>query len=276
MEDDPLLGQLIVPFNKSLLKEVNIEESYDIVLIGFAEDRGCIENGGRAGANLAPDAVRSLLRKTGPLVNMELNIDLRSLSVADFGNVNGFHDGLHNVVKIISRDSIPIIIGGSNDQSFPNALGLMQNYPDLEVINIDAHLDVRPGMGHSGSPFRELILTDSFKGKLTEFACQGNQCSASHAQWALNHGVKIHWLSKINSLTFTKEIAAKDNGELFGSISITDVASFLAEQEISVEKKMIKLGEKIKISGNHKVEIDLHPEISCSLNIEILSPKSSL
>ena len=81
---------------------------------------------------------------------------------------------------------------------------------------------------------------------------------------------------KINSLTFTKEIAAKDNGELFGSISITDVYSFLAEQEISVEKKMIKLGEKIKTSGSHKVEIDLHPEISCSLNIEILSPKSSL
>lgn len=81
---------------------------------------------------------------------------------------------------------------------------------------------------------------------------------------------------KINGLTFTKEIAAKDNGELFGSISITDVSSFLAEQGISVEKKMIKLGEKIKTSGNHKVEIDLHPEISCSLNIEILSPKSSL
>jgi large subunit ribosomal protein L9 len=81
---------------------------------------------------------------------------------------------------------------------------------------------------------------------------------------------------KINGLTFTKEIAAKDNGELFGSISITDVSSFLAEQGISVEKKMIKLGEKIKTSGNHNVEIDLHPEISCSLNIEILSPKSSL
>ncbi|MDB4184336.1 50S ribosomal protein L9 [Alphaproteobacteria bacterium] len=81
---------------------------------------------------------------------------------------------------------------------------------------------------------------------------------------------------KINGLTFTKEIAAKDNGELFGSISITDVSSFLAEQGISVEKKMIKLGEKIKTSGNHNVEIDLHPEISCSLSIEILSPKSSL
>ena len=81
---------------------------------------------------------------------------------------------------------------------------------------------------------------------------------------------------KINGLTFTKEIAAKDNCELFGSISIGDISSFLLEQGISVEKKMIKLGEKIKTSGNHKVDIDLHPEISCSLNIDILSPKSSL
>ena len=81
---------------------------------------------------------------------------------------------------------------------------------------------------------------------------------------------------KINGLTFIKEIAAKDNGELFGSISIGDISSFLSEQGISVEKKMIKLGAKIKTSGNHKVDIDLHPEISCSLNIDILSPKSSL
>ncbi|MDA1284152.1 MAG: 50S ribosomal protein L9 [Proteobacteria bacterium] len=81
---------------------------------------------------------------------------------------------------------------------------------------------------------------------------------------------------KINGLTFTKEIAVKDNGELFGSISIGDISSFLLEQGISVEKKMIKLGEKIKTSGNHKVDIDLHPEISCALNINILSPKSSL
>ena len=81
---------------------------------------------------------------------------------------------------------------------------------------------------------------------------------------------------KINGLTFTKEIAAKDNGELFGSISISDVYTFFSEQGITIEKKMIKLGEKIKTSGNHKVDIDLHPEISCSLSIEILSPKSSL
>ena len=40
---------------------------------------------------------------------------------------------------------------------------------------------------------------------------------------------------KINGLTFTKEIAAKDNGELFGSISIGDISSFLFVQGLCVE-----------------------------------------
>ena len=79
----------------------------------------------------------------------------------------------------------------------------------------------------------------------------------------------------INSLKFTKEIAAKDNGELYGSLSISDIVTFLSENSISIQKKSIKLGNKIKTTGEHSVEIDLHPEVDCSLSIEILSPKSS-
>ena len=79
----------------------------------------------------------------------------------------------------------------------------------------------------------------------------------------------------INSLKFTKEIAAKDNGELYGSLSISDIVTFFNDNNISIQKKSIKLGNKIKTIGEYSVEIDLHPEVDCSLNIEILSPKSS-
>ena len=79
----------------------------------------------------------------------------------------------------------------------------------------------------------------------------------------------------INSLKFTKEIAAKDNGELYGSLSISDIVTFLNDNNISIQKKSIKLGNKIKTIGEYSVEIDLHPEVDCSLHIEILSPKSS-
>ena len=35
--------------------------------------------------------------------------------------------------------------------------------------------------------------------------------------------------TKINNLKFTKEIASKDNGELYGSISVSDVVTFLKQ-----------------------------------------------
>ena len=81
--------------------------------------------------------------------------------------------------------------------------------------------------------------------------------------------------SKINDLLFKKEIAAKDNGELYGSLSVSDIVNFLNENEVAIQKKSIKLGNKIKTVGEYSVNIDLHPEVNCSLNIEILSPKTS-
>ena len=81
--------------------------------------------------------------------------------------------------------------------------------------------------------------------------------------------------TSISKLKFVKEIAAKENGELYGSLSVSDIVLFLADNNISIEKKSVKLGSKIKTTGEHSVEIDLHPEINCSLGIEILSPKTS-
>ena len=82
--------------------------------------------------------------------------------------------------------------------------------------------------------------------------------------------------SKINELKFTKEIAAKENGELYGSLSVSDIVTFLSENEIIIQKKFVKLGNKIKTTGEYSVNIDLHPEVNCSLDIEILSPKTSV
>ncbi len=81
--------------------------------------------------------------------------------------------------------------------------------------------------------------------------------------------------SKINELKFTKEIAAKENGELYGSLSVSDIVNFLSENNLNIEKKLVKLGNKIKTTGEYTINIDLHPEVNCSLDIEILSPKTS-
>ena len=76
-------------------------------------------------------------------------------------------------------------------------------------------------------------------------------------------------------MKFTKEIAAKENGELYGSVGVSDIVSFLSGNNLNIEKKSVKLGNKIKTTGEYNVNIDLHPEVNCSLDIEILSPKTS-
>ena len=107
------------------------------------------------------------------------------------------------IAQVIKAGAIPFVIGGGNDQSYPNALGLLKNVDDgkCTVINIDAHLDVRPKKKdkvHSGSPFRLLLEDDRFKGKLIEFAAQGSQCSAEHVEYLKSHpkDTKIIWFLK--------------------------------------------------------------------------------
>ena len=47
------------------------------------------------------------------------------------------------------------------------------------------------------------------------------------------------------------------------------------DRRVQLAKKAVKLGNKIKTTGEYQVDIDLHPEVNCSLDIEILSPKTS-
>jgi len=105
------------------------------------------------------------------------------------------------------------VVGGSNDQSYPNALGLLQHYPDLDVVNIDAHLDVRPGTGHSGSPFQELLIHPNFCGQFYEFAIQGNQASKEHVEWALSKGTKITWLTDVKEESFLHNVLQDKKSE---------------------------------------------------------------
>ena len=55
--------------------------------------------------------------------------------------------------------------------------------------------------------------------------------------------------TSISKLKFVKEIAAKENGELYGSLSVSDIVLFLNENNISIEKKSIKLGKNVGITS---------------------------
>ena len=207
------------PRLRTILSEARNEA--DIVIIGFASDEGCVANGGRAGAAQGPEEVFKLLPKVGPVVNVELDVDISSMRVyLEDTSSRLTHQALQQrVSEIAGAKQLCIVVGGSNDQSLPNSLGLLKHHPNLDVVNIDAHLDVRPGVGHSGSPFQELLNHPSFQGQFYEYATQGNQASKEHIEWALSKGTKITWLNQVKDDSFPALLQDKDT-PLFVSFDI--------------------------------------------------------
>ena len=205
----------------------------DVVLIGFPFDEGCVRNGGRPGAALAPAAFRSFLKGMGTVVNPEFStiahdgthhVGLKLPVVSDYGDIEGAtlegaHQQLEEVVLHVLRlGKIPFVVGGGNDQSAANGRALLTfiagteerestrartGFVDVGVVNIDAHLDVRPridGRVHSGTPFRELLEDERLDPRrFVEFAAQGHCCAEAHAHFVRTRGGTIEWFSNISN-----------------------------------------------------------------------------
>ncbi len=63
--------------------------------------------------------------------------------------------------------------------------------------------------------------------------------------------------------------AASDSGQLFGSVSTKDIVNSLAEKNISIFKNEIDLNKSIKNLTYEKVTINLHPEVSCEIILNV-------
>ncbi len=218
--------------------------SGDIVLLGFPHDRGVEINGGRVGARRGPERFRSWLRRFGTVHNPEMDTDLSALSIVDAGDIPAeiplteAHRQLTQTVSaILEQGGIPFVVGGGNDQSYPNAVALLNHHEgnSVGVINIDAHLDVRPlkdGQAHSGSPFRLLLEDKRFSGEnFIEFAAQGSQCSKEHAQYIQGKGGRILWLDNIltqgqavNAFQDSLANLAANGSSLFVSFDLDSIA----------------------------------------------------
>lgn len=125
-----------------------------IVIVGFPYDEGTIRNGGRDGAIRGPEVVRSFIHgRVGPLISVYTGDNLELLPIYDLQGIQPgmilelAHDTLGaTVMQLLQWGFMPFVIGGSNDQSYPNASAFMQHHYSiaqqdcLGVINIDAHL----------------------------------------------------------------------------------------------------------------------------------------
>ena len=76
-------------------------------------------------------------------------------------------------------------------------------------------------------------------------------------------------LKKITGQEIILIRAASDTGQLFGSVSTKDIVNSLAEKNISISRNEIDLNKSIKNLTYEKITINLHPEVSCEILLNV-------
>jgi large subunit ribosomal protein L9 len=77
--------------------------------------------------------------------------------------------------------------------------------------------------------------------------------------------------SRLQSLGVRLETRAGGGGRLFGSVSPADIAAaVLAAGGPDIDRRRIEIKNPIKTVGAHQVTIRLHPEVSATLDIEVV------
>ena len=73
----------------------------------------------------------------------------------------------------------------------------------------------------------------------------------------------------IEGLTYAQSRSASDEGRLFGSVGKADIAAFLAQNGLTVERRRIMMDEPIKSVGEYTVPVRLHGDVTATLKVTV-------
>lgn len=74
---------------------------------------------------------------------------------------------------------------------------------------------------------------------------------------------------KIEKLTITFKVKTGKKGKVFGSVSTKQIVSKLKENNITIDKRKIKLTTPINTLGTTIVDINLHKEVTAKLKVNL-------
>lgn len=206
------LGQKIIPVD-SIRQLEQQSKPGDFVLIGYPDDRGVQRNLGRIGACEGPDAFRKVLFNFSSMIwdNPKHQIfDLGDHDTWAHQLLESQEEARHAIQAVRKLGLRCISIGGGHDWAFPDFV----DFPGT-VINLDAHLDVRPtpedtlNQGHSGNAFRRLQLAQT-RGQAQLIVIGAQKCS--------NASEHFNWLSKHRGTVFYHDHLSLDLNEQWHEI----------------------------------------------------------
>jgi formiminoglutamase len=204
-----------------------------VAIVGFPQDEGVRRNGGRVGAAEGPAAIRKQLYRLTPWEPRH-DVDLNTSPPLDCGDIRiqspleSSQLALGQVVShLLQSNVVPVVLGGGHETAYGTFLGYVEADTTVAIVNLDAHLDVRPfcpGQCHSGSPFRQALEHPS--SLLCRYVCMGVQSfsvSREHVRYVLERGGSILWYDQVGGkLTdrFRIELGGDSSGDSAVHISL--------------------------------------------------------
>ncbi|MEN8722877.1 MAG: 50S ribosomal protein L9 [Alphaproteobacteria bacterium] len=74
---------------------------------------------------------------------------------------------------------------------------------------------------------------------------------------------------KLNGERFIVIRQSGDTGQLYGSVSARDIADAATEGGFTVGRTQVRLNKPIKTLGLHDVRVMLHPEVDCTITVNV-------
>jgi formiminoglutamase len=168
VKKDPILENASSRDNERLIKNRVKPSEANILFFKSSSDIGAIRNFGRRGANFAPEAILSIVKKLALHSEQtwsDIEIARPDLEEEEFSHAQKeYAVTLATALDSYTKASKFIYLGGGHDHVYPLLKALNTKFSKIKVINIDAHLDTRIDEFHnSGTPFRQ--FANEFEGQ---------------------------------------------------------------------------------------------------------------
>ena len=73
----------------------------------------------------------------------------------------------------------------------------------------------------------------------------------------------------MNGVSVTIRQKSGENDQLFGSVTVKDVADALAAQNYTIDRRKIQLDEAIKQLGEYKIPVRLHKNVTAEITVVV-------
>jgi len=120
---------------------------------------------------------------------------------------------------------------------------------------------------------RNYLLPKSFAIEATEKNSKALEHAKRQLAYKKNKTLEAakNLVAKLEALAVQLTHQAGEEGKLFGSVTNMEIAAFLKNNGLEIDRKKIVLTEPIKQLGEYSVPVKIHPEISATLKVTVVA-----